>query len=442
MASSAVSLRERQDRNAFLDKQRNVLVAAGLAREGESLTREEIEARFGPVRSVVIDLESGRELPDVDPAVFDPKKVVGDPKTSRPAPPNNAGLDRIPTQALVYRLEEDGELELLILPIEGKGLWSTLYGFIALDEDPGASFAYPDQRFFGDRELVWETQEFDESDLRWANHPTVCSLVRREALEEVGGYDPRLTHGWEDWALWLDFARRGRRGIRVPAPLFRHRRHGKTMTHRAEERNAELRSILLETRAELYTPESLSKVKRRSRPALSVIVPFHDAHAFADETFASLDRQTLRDFETVVVNDGSTHPESLALLDRLRRRPATRVVDRPRGDLAAARNTGVSAARGEYVAFLDADDLLAPRALEVLLWTALLHPEDGFVYPGVFHFGDVEGICLDPYDAERLTRENFLTSMALMRRDLYIAVGGQEEVVTEIYEDWEDAVRA
>jgi Na+-transporting NADH:ubiquinone oxidoreductase subunit C len=135
VASSAVSLRERQDRNAFLDKQRNVLIAAGLAREGEPLTREEIEARFGPVRSVVIELESGRELPDVDPATFDPKKVVGDPKTSRPAPPNNAGLDRVPTQALVYLLEEGGELELLILPIEGKGLWSTLYGFIALDED-------------------------------------------------------------------------------------------------------------------------------------------------------------------------------------------------------------------------------------------------------------------------------------------------------------------
>jgi Na+-transporting NADH:ubiquinone oxidoreductase subunit C len=135
VASSAVSLRERQERNAYLDKQRNVLIAAGLAREGDVLTREEIEARFGPVRSVVVDLETGKELPEVDPATFDPKKVAGDPKTSRPAPPNNAGLDRIPTQALIYRLEENGELKLLILPIEGKGLWSTLYGFIALDED-------------------------------------------------------------------------------------------------------------------------------------------------------------------------------------------------------------------------------------------------------------------------------------------------------------------
>ncbi len=304
-------------------------------------------------------------------------------------------------------------------------------------ENPAAAYAYPDQRFFGDRELVWETQDFDESDLRWSNHPTVASLIRREAIEKVGGFDPHLAHGWEDWALWLDLLREGYRGVRAPAPLFRHRRHGRTMTHGAQDHAPALREILLDTRSALYEPHSLSTAKRLARPAVSVIVPFHDAHKFARETFESLDRQTLRDFETVVVNDASTHPESLELLDRLRRRPATRVIDRPHEVLAAGRNAGVSAARGEFVAFLDPDDLLASNALETLLWTALLHPGEGFVYPGVVHFGDVEGVCLDPYDAERLTRENFLTSMALMRRDLYLAVGGQDDSPSEIYEDWD-----
>jgi Na+-transporting NADH:ubiquinone oxidoreductase subunit C len=135
VASSAVSLREEQDRNAYLDKQKNVLIAAGLATEKEKLSREEIQERFRPVETVVIDLETGEELEGVDPTTFDPKKILSDPQTSKSAPPNNAGLERVPTQALVYRLEEGGELKLLILPIEGKGLWSTLYGFIALDSD-------------------------------------------------------------------------------------------------------------------------------------------------------------------------------------------------------------------------------------------------------------------------------------------------------------------
>jgi len=135
VASSAVSLRDRQDQNAFLDKQRNVLVAAGLATDSERLTREEIQERFAPIDSVVIDLATGEELPDVDAATFDQKKLLADPSTSQAAPKNRAGLERVPNQTLVYKMEKDGELELVILPIEGKGLWSTLYGFIALGPD-------------------------------------------------------------------------------------------------------------------------------------------------------------------------------------------------------------------------------------------------------------------------------------------------------------------
>jgi len=132
---SAVTLKTRQDDNAFVDKQRNVLIAAGLASEDEVLTRDEIRTRFGPIESVVVDLQSGEEVTDVDPATFDQRQAASDPKTSRAAPANPAGIVRIPDEALVYRLVDNGELELVILPIEGKGLWSTLYGFIALDSD-------------------------------------------------------------------------------------------------------------------------------------------------------------------------------------------------------------------------------------------------------------------------------------------------------------------
>lgn len=133
---AAVMLKDRQDTNAALDKKRNVLVAAGLARDNEHLTREEIDSRFEPIRQAVIDLRTGEPVPDRDPETFDPRRVAADPATSRPAPPNPAGVRRVPNQALVYRLEdENGRLEMLILPIEGKGLWSTLYGFLALDAD-------------------------------------------------------------------------------------------------------------------------------------------------------------------------------------------------------------------------------------------------------------------------------------------------------------------
>ncbi len=132
---TAVVLKDRQEENAALDKKRNVLVAAGLADSSERLSGEEIDSRFGPIRQVVIDLKTGEET-DVDPVGFDQRKATADPKTSEAAPPNTAKVRRLPNQALVYRLEdESGDLEMLILPIEGKGLWSTLYGFLSLDAD-------------------------------------------------------------------------------------------------------------------------------------------------------------------------------------------------------------------------------------------------------------------------------------------------------------------
>lgn len=135
VSASAVSLKDRQEANAFLDKQRNVLVAAGLAEDDEVLTDEEIEARFAPIDSVVVDLETGEVLEDVDPETFDQRLESVDPNRSRELERNPAGVSRVPQRALVYRLNEDGELGLVVLPIEGKGLWGTLWGFLALDAD-------------------------------------------------------------------------------------------------------------------------------------------------------------------------------------------------------------------------------------------------------------------------------------------------------------------
>ena len=82
---SAVALRDKQDENATLDKYKNVLLAAGLATDGEVLTAEEVEARFEPMEGIVIDLETGEET-NIDPSSFDQRKATMDPERSLPAP--------------------------------------------------------------------------------------------------------------------------------------------------------------------------------------------------------------------------------------------------------------------------------------------------------------------------------------------------------------------
>lgn len=136
IASAAVALSERQAENKKLDQQKQVLAVAGLMKEGEQLKPDEVKRRFADnIEPVVIDLKTGAPVPGIEAAEFDQQKAKRDPAQSRSAPPNAAKVLRLPDNVLVYKVMKDGKVDNLILPIEGYGLWSTLYGYLALDDD-------------------------------------------------------------------------------------------------------------------------------------------------------------------------------------------------------------------------------------------------------------------------------------------------------------------
>jgi Na+-transporting NADH:ubiquinone oxidoreductase subunit C len=141
LAVSAVSvaLRERQEENRRLDRIRNVLRVAGLLERGERVSRQELVRRFeANLEPRLVDLRTGRTVEDVGPQealAFDQRRAARDPERSRPAPENPAKVRRIPDRALVYLLRPEDELEGIVLPVEGYGLWSTLYGYLALEAD-------------------------------------------------------------------------------------------------------------------------------------------------------------------------------------------------------------------------------------------------------------------------------------------------------------------
>jgi len=95
-------------------------------------------------------------------------------------------------------------------------------------------------------------------------------------------------------------------------------------------------------------------------PEISVIIPVFNAAATVAETIESVLRQTFEDYEIIVVDDGSTDRTSQVLgryQDRIQ------MVRRPNGGISTARNSGVGVSRGEYLAFLDGDDLWVPDFL-------------------------------------------------------------------------------
>lgn len=139
VSSSATILKERQKANALLDKQKKVLAVSELTQPGERIGREEVQQLFDDrIEIKIVKLETGEYDPDgvADPVTYDQIKALSDDTMSHAIEKNRALVRRVPTYATVYHvMSKTNELDLIVLPVEGKGLWSTLYGFLALDKD-------------------------------------------------------------------------------------------------------------------------------------------------------------------------------------------------------------------------------------------------------------------------------------------------------------------
>lgn len=133
VSTAAVLLKPAQEANKSLDKKRNILQAAGMLEPDVS-----IEEQFASVDTRVVDLRTGKFADDVDPERYDQRKAAKDPAQSLKLDSDQdvAKISRRENYAVIYLVEgEGGELDKIILPVHGYGLWSTLYGFVALEAD-------------------------------------------------------------------------------------------------------------------------------------------------------------------------------------------------------------------------------------------------------------------------------------------------------------------
>lgn len=134
VSTAAVMLKPAQVANKSLDFKRNILAAAGLYKEGVS-----VEEQFEQITTRLVDLRTGQftEVPEgIDK--YEQRKASKDPSRSTDLSPAEdiAKIGRRADVAKVYLVEgSNGEVNSVILPVKGYGLWSTLYGFLALDSD-------------------------------------------------------------------------------------------------------------------------------------------------------------------------------------------------------------------------------------------------------------------------------------------------------------------
>ncbi len=134
VAAAAVGLKPYQEANKAVDQKKNILAAAGLFKEDIS-----VEEQFGSIETKLVDLATGSfvENESINPATFDQLDSAKKDDTGQELRPGEdiAGIRRQEKYSLVYLVKDGEKLQQVVLPVRGKGLWSTMYGYVAVDGD-------------------------------------------------------------------------------------------------------------------------------------------------------------------------------------------------------------------------------------------------------------------------------------------------------------------
>ncbi len=170
---------------------------------------------------------------------------------------------------------------------------------------------------------------------------------------------------------------------------------------------------------------------------VSIVIPCYNAGEYLDEAVQSALAQTWQDLEVVIVDDGSTDPSTLELLQQARW-PRTRIFHQANAGPSAARNHAVREASGCYILPLDADDTIEPSYVEKAAAVLEARPDVGCVYCKGMKFGAESGPWeLPPYTLEELVIDNVIFVTALFRKADWLKIGGYDENLRHGVEDYD-----
>jgi len=183
-------------------------------------------------------------------------------------------------------------------------------------------------------------------------------------------------------------------------------------------------------------------------PRVSVVIPTYNYARYVPEAIDSVLAQSFEELEIIVVDDGSTDKTAEVLRAF---GGQLRVIRQERRGLSAARNTGIRAARGQYLAFLDSDDLWLPEKVSLQVARLDAEPEVGLVYAETLLFDDSTPATLTPHSywashpsgkiLPWLVRQNVIPSPTpMVRRELFERVGLFDETLSAC-EDWDMWIR-
>jgi glycosyltransferase involved in cell wall biosynthesis/GT2 family glycosyltransferase len=175
------------------------------------------------------------------------------------------------------------------------------------------------------------------------------------------------------------------------------------------------------------------------QPLVSVIIPCYNYGDVVCRAVKSVQQQTYSNVEIIVVNDGSTDDITLNALGKIKNSGIT-VVHQVNKGLAGARNSGFEVSKGDFLFFLDNDDILHPRAIELLVACLQSDNNVDFVYSEIYYFGNIQEYFVwrpQTFNPYNLIWSNHPTLSCLIRRHAHESVGGFAENMKYGWEDWE-----
>jgi glycosyltransferase involved in cell wall biosynthesis len=177
--------------------------------------------------------------------------------------------------------------------------------------------------------------------------------------------------------------------------------------------------------------------KLKKKPKVSIVIPCYNQGQYIKEALDSVLNQTFKDIEIIVVNDGSTDIKTTEILAKINN-PKIKVINSKNQGLAAARNLGISLAKGIYILPLDADDKIGKTYIESSSKILDKHLEIGIVYCLAEKFGAVSELWnLPKFSIRKMLFRNLIFCTALYRKESWEKVGGYKVTMNNGWEDWD-----
>lgn len=176
-------------------------------------------------------------------------------------------------------------------------------------------------------------------------------------------------------------------------------------------------------------------------PIVSIVIPCYNQSQYLAETLDSLLTQSYKNWEAIIVNDGSTDNSEQVIKTYIEKDLRFRYILQNNVGPSSARNKGVSIATGKYILPLDGDDKISPLYLEKAISYLENNPDCTLYYCVAEYFGDIQGLWNMRYsNYENLLLGNSIFCTAIYRKEDFERVGGYDESMKG-YEDWEFFIR-